>query len=276
MQAIKLNYKHLIVVFVFFLGVENGFCQFRFTNEIGAVVGPVAFQSDFGERNDFETNSGNTGFGIGLIHYMNFTYLKRASSRTRRTFFNQHFKIRNELSFNTTQLNHFGKWVDEARRSEGAEKLRRHSGSATNFNIGSQLEFHLKNIKEFESMEFAIMPYISLGLQYTIFSPTVETSFGTGSINDQNNFFDSWVNATNPNFAEDSFLFDGISSTLSVTGSVGARYKLTILSDLVFDLKWQYFLDDRVDGLNHNLASNKSNDWLVWLNVGYVHYLDNN
>ena len=38
-----------------------------FTNEIGIVVGPLAFQSDFGERKDFETNSGNTGFGIGVL-----------------------------------------------------------------------------------------------------------------------------------------------------------------------------------------------------------------
>jgi len=271
-----LNYKHLLYLVVFILGVKNGFGQFRFSNEIGVVVGPVAFQSDFGERNDFETNAGNTGFGIGLVHYMNFTYLRRYRSTDRRNFFNQHFKIRNELSYNRTELNHFGKWADEARKSESAEKLRRHSGVASNVNIGSQLEFHFKSIRDFEAMNFALMPYVSLGVQYTFYTPTVATSFGNGSVSDSENFFDSWVNATNPNFTEDNFLFDGYNSTLSLVGSVGTRYKLTILSDLVFDLKWQYFFDDKVDGLDHNLPSNQSNDWLVWFNVGYIHYLDFN
>ena len=48
--------------------------QFGFSHEVGAFVGGVAFQSDFGVRHDFETNAGNTGFGIGLVHYMNFAY----------------------------------------------------------------------------------------------------------------------------------------------------------------------------------------------------------
>lgn len=270
-----LNYKHLSFIFFFVIGVNEGFSQFRFTNEIGIVAGPVAFQSDFGERQDFETNSGNTGFGIGIVHYMNFTYLKRYNSRSRSSFFNQHFKVRNELSFNTTQLNHFGKWVDEGRKNENAERLRSHSGSAQNLNVGSQLEYYPLSIREFEAMNFSIMPYVSLGLQYSVFSPKVETSYGNGSIDNPDNFFESWVNAADPSFLEDNFLFDESASTLSIVGSVGTRYKLTTLSDLVFDLKWQFFFDDRVDGLDHNLRSNKSNDWLVWLNVGYIYYLDN-
>ncbi len=270
----KLNFKYLSLLFVFVTSINEATAQFRFSNEIGIVAGPVAFQSDFGERSDFETNAGNTGIGIGLVHYMNFTYLRNYGSRTRKNFFNQHFKIRNELSFNRTQLNHFGKWADEARKSEGAEKLRRHSGTASNINVGSQLEYHFRSIREFEAMEFVLMPYISLGAQYTAYSPTVETSFGSRSISDQDNFFNSWVAAANPNFTEDPFLFDGTGSTVSLVGSFGTRYKLTTLSDLVFDLKWQYFFDDKVDGLDHNLPSNKSNDWLAWLNVGYIYYLE--
>ncbi len=271
-----LNYKHLSFIFFFVIGMSEGFSQFRFSNEIGVVLGPVAFQSDFGERKDFETNAGNTSFGVGIVHYMNFTFLRSYNSRSRSSFFNQHFKVRNELSFSKIKLNHFGKWVDEARQSENAERLRRHSGSAQNINIGSQLEYFPLSIREFEAINFSFMPYVSLGLQYTVFSPTVETTYGNGSINDPDNFYQPWVQATDPNFIEDSFLFDGSASTISVVGSVGTRYKLTTLSDLVFDLKWQYFFDDRIDGLDHNLRSNKSNDWLVWLNVGYIIYLDNN
>jgi len=272
-----LNFKSLtFILFVLLLGTNEGFAQFGFTNEIGVVAGPLAFQSDFGERKDFETNSGNTGFGVGLVHYINFTYKKQYSSRSSANFFNYHFKVRNELSYNKTTLNHFGKWVDEDRKSVNAEKLRRHSGSSQNINIGSQLEFFPLSIREFEAMEYSFAPYVSLGFQYTAFSPTVETSYGDGNINNSDNFYDSWVNATNPNFTEDNFLFDGTSSAFSIVGSVGTRYKLNLLSDLVIDLKWQFFFEDKIDGLDHNLRSNKSNDWLVWLNIGYIHYLNNN
>ncbi len=47
--------------------------QFGFSHEVGAIAGPVMFMSDYGVRNDFKTNSGNTGYGIGLIHYLNFS-----------------------------------------------------------------------------------------------------------------------------------------------------------------------------------------------------------
>ena len=63
-------------------------------------------------------------------------------------------------------------------------------------------------------------------------------------------------------------------TTWSVVGSIGTRYKLTALSDLMIDLRWQYYFNNWIDGLNHQLDSNKANDWLVWLNFGYIYYLD--
>jgi len=30
-------------------------------------------------------------------------------------------------------------------------------------------------------------------------------------------------------------------------------------------LRWQYYGSDWIDGLNHQLSSNKYNDWLIWL-----------
>ena len=61
--------------------------QFGFSHELGVIAGPVAFQSDYGERHDFSTNSGNTGIGIGLIHYINFSYKAECNCYTPETFF---------------------------------------------------------------------------------------------------------------------------------------------------------------------------------------------
>ncbi|HMQ44136.1 MAG TPA: glutamate dehydrogenase, partial [Mariniflexile sp.] len=64
-------------------------------------------------------------------------------------------------------------------------------------------------------------------------------------------------------------------STWSTVASVGMRYKLDKLSDLLVDFRGQYFFNDWVDGLNHNWRNyDKNNDWLLWLNVGYIYYLD--
>ena len=60
----------------------------------------------------------------------------------------------------------------------------------------------------------------------------------------------------------------------SIVTSIGTRYKLNVLSDLMIDMRWQYYGNDWIDGLNHQLDSNKFNDWLIWLNVGYIYYLD--
>ncbi len=271
-----LNFKKLTLISFVLFSVNIGFSQYGVTNEIGFVVGPVAFQSDFGERSDFNNTVNNTGIGVGIVHYLNFTYRRNYRISNLTSYFNEHFKVRNELSYNSTKLNHFGRYVASERTGINADKLRAHSGAANSLNIGSQLEFFPLNLRSFESMNYLFSPYVSIGAQYTFYNPDVETSYGDQSIQNSDNFYEPWVRASSPNFQQGSFLFDDYGSTLSLVGGVGTRIKATKLTDIVVDLKFQYFFDDKVDGLDHNLPSNKSNDWLAWFNVGYIFYLDTN
>ena len=56
--------KYIIITCLLFFGLTiDATAQYGFSHEVGAIVGPTAFQSDYGERHDFKTNSGNTGFG---------------------------------------------------------------------------------------------------------------------------------------------------------------------------------------------------------------------
>ena len=41
-------------------------------------------------------------------------------------------------------------------------------------------------------------------------------------------------------------------------------------TDLMIDLRWQYYGTDLADGLDHNAPSDKFNDWNAWLNFGYI------
>jgi hypothetical protein len=247
------------------LSMQLSYSQLAFSHEIGVIVGPVAYQSDFGERYDFETNSGNTGVGIGIVYYMNFDYLTNYYYYSANNYFTDHFKLRAEISWNKTNLNHFGTWVDEQRTSVAANKLRAHSGSAQNWDIGMQLEYYPISIKAFSQGVYSFTPFVSFGVHFVSFNPTVETTYGDLNIENANNFYPGW---------EPGSINDQNGSTWSLVGSVGTRYKLTILSDLMLDLRVQSFFSDFTDGLDHQLPSNKTNDWLVWLNFGYIYYFD--
>ncbi len=260
-----LNLKQLTALIVLILGTYIGNAQLGFSHEIGAIIGPVEFRSDYGVRNSPETNFGNSGIGIGIVHYINFSYRADCNCYTTDNFFNDHFKLRSEISWNTTQLNHFGEFVDESNTGENAERLRRHSGRATNFDIGMQLEYFPLSIREFQAFAYRFAPFISLGAHFTSYNPKAETTYGDGNILNSNNFYSFWEpGSVNPQSG----------STWSAVASIGVRYKLNVLSDLMLDLRWQYFGSDWIDGLNHQLSFNKYNDWLIWLNFGYIYYLD--
>ena len=271
-NQMKINIKNLFIPLALLLSVQIGYAQLGFSHEIGVIAGPIAYQSDFGVRSDFETNSGNVGFGIGLIHYINFAYRADCNCYTTDKYFNDHFKIRTELSYNKTNLQHFGEFVGPNATSDDADRLRGHTGTAENLDIGTQLEYFPRSIRAFSAGVYSFAPFVSLGAHYVSYRPSVFTDYvnpaspeDVGNIDLPSNFYSFW----DPGSVNDS---NG--TTWSIVTSVGTRYKLSILSDLMIDLRFQYFFSDFTDGLNHQLESNKSNDWLVWLNVGYIYYLD--
>jgi len=138
-------------------------------------------------------------------------------------------------------------------------------GTASNFNLGMQLEFYPYSIREFEATKGKFGPFGSLGFQYTRYTPKAWSLLGplglpeTTVVKYQNAFTNQAGNVW------------------SVIGSVGTRYKLDEKSDLLLDLRWQYYFSDWVDGLRPDprfYKENKANDWLVWLNFGYIYYLE--
>ena len=55
---------------------------------------------------------------------------------------------------------------------------------------------------------------------------------------------------------------------------MGTRYKLTEKLDASTIFNWQYFFSDSIDGLKANVPENKSNEWLVNLQVGLIYRLN--
>lgn len=254
--------------------------QFGFSHEVGVIAGPVAFQSDYGQRKDLQTNAGNTGIGVGLIHYLNFSYRADCNCYTPETYFNDHFKLRSEISFNKTKLNMFGEWVTPEKVNgpdpapgvpNGAKQLKSMEGSTSVTDIGMQLEFYPLSIRDFTATDGAFAPFISLGGHFSFYNPEVHSTLGKlDAINIHPKY---WAPSDGQ---AHGFTNDG-GSVWSVVSSVGSRYKLSPLSDLILDLRVQYYFSNWVDGLNPNPAiykENKANDWNIWLNFGYIYYLD--
>lgn len=256
--------KYFVLVFLIStFPVQEAFSQFGFSHEVGVITGPVVFYSDYGVRNDIETNVGNVGYGIGLIHYLNFAYRADCNCYTRDTYFNDHFKVRNEISYHKTNLQHYGKWVDPSRTSPTADQLRGMRGSTTVFDIGSQLEYFPLSIRDFVAGSYSIAPFVSLGAHWVNFDPDNFTIYdpppGQALYPDK---YGADARTNEPG------------TTWSIVWSVGIRYKLTPLTDLMIDSRWQHYFSNWVDGLNPEVPENKANDWIYWLNVGYVIYLD--
>lgn len=258
-----MNTRSLLLVFFLLVFAKQAvYSQFGFSHEVGLITGPVVFYSDYGQRNNFETNAKNTGFGVGLVHYLNFAYRADCNCYTRDKYFNDHFKIRNEIDYHKTNLEHFGRWVEPSETSLFADQLRAMSGSTTVFDIGSQLEYFPLSIRDFAAGGYKIAPFISFGVHWVNYDPEVSSSLGplNSPVSTPDKYFDS--------FQQDP------ASTWSVVGSVGIRYKLTELSDLMLDSRWQYYFSNWVDGLNPEVPENKANEWIYWLNIGYIYYID--
>jgi hypothetical protein len=264
--------KPFSLILLFLFGLSNTTnAQFGFSHEVGIIAGPVAFQSDYGERYDLSTNAGNTGVGIGIIHYINFSYKADCNCYTADTYFNDHFKLRSELSYNKTNLEHLGEWVAPERTGLGADQLRAMKGSTAVTNIGMQLEYFPLSIRRFTATTGSLGPFISLGGQFSYYNPKAYSTLGP--LGTPLTTFPKYLTPSDGR----PYGFSSEGGTVwSVVSSVGTRYKLSPLRDLMVDLRFQYFFSNWVDGLNPNpdiYKENKANDWLVWFNVGYIYYL---
>lgn len=262
--------------------------QTGFSHEIGVIAGPVAFQSDYGQRFDAVTNYGNVGYGLGIVHYLNFSYQADCSCYTKYTYFNDHFKVRNEIDYHVTKFDHFGEEVGE--NSFGGLQLDSHKGETRVFEIGSQLEYFPLSIRDYAAGASLFAPYVSLGAHFVAFNPDATSTlaanddiFGVVS--------NPFVTPTTANpFPFGPALFDGFSqgegennsgidrragTTLAITWSAGTRIKVGPLSDLLVDFRWHYYTSNWVDGLNPDpRAANRADDWIFWVNFGYIYYLN--
>ncbi|MGB1451264.1 MAG: THC0290_0291 family protein [Marinirhabdus sp.] len=270
-----MNVKILLGVFVLCAAtVQQMHGQSGFSHELGVIFGPVSFSSDFGKGANFNVKTGNVGLGIGAVHYINFSYDGKLHRYTRATYFNYHFKIRNELSYHKTNFEHLGPRANPDDTSLFADQLRSMRGSSQVIDVGSQLEYYPFKIRDYAlTGVYRVFPFVSFGLHYVSYDPEVSSALGDLST--------LAPNAATPPKYVNSFQNEP-GATFSFVFSLGTRIKLDPLTDLMVDFRGQHYLSDYVDGLNPRfeenglvgVPENRSNDWAYWLNAGVVFYLN--
>jgi len=259
--------KHILTPTFLLFFVVTIYSQNRGSSEVGLIAGSASFTTDYGQRYDFRSNvGGNVGFGFGLVYYYNFTdYRYRWNHRT--TYFSEHFRLRGEISYMAAKLEHFGKWLED----DDVGWLKEHTGQTHLLNFGVQLEFHWVDIVDFGSRRIPRLqwsPYLSAGVMGNYYDPTISSTRGDWDA--PGVLLPKWDINVNPTAADDSPGF-----TLSATIGAGTRHKLGEYSDVLIESRWQYFFSNYVDGLNaKNDPANKYNDWLLWIHVGFVYYLN--
>ncbi|CDF81068.1 conserved hypothetical protein containing N-terminal outer membrane beta-barrel domain [Formosa agariphila KMM 3901] len=247
------NLKPLSLFLLIFSFYNSVYSQSLTGYELGILAGPVQMRSDFGLKGDKDTNLGNIGLGVGVMLDIN-----PMDWGSRRNYAYDHFKLRFDLSYNKTNLKHYGKFVDPSQNSDNANKLRNQRGEAKNFSGGIALEYYPLSLRSFFYNFFDFSPYILLGAQYTFAQP------GT-NITDPDQLYGPW----DKNSVSSESFYTGAINT-----GVGVRFKISAYSDLLFEAKYHFYNSDWVDGLNHQLSYNKNNDALIWVNFGYVYYLN--
>jgi len=250
--------KALLFIYIFSIAVsvysQNGYGG-SYT-EIGVFTGPVFFKSDYGERGNFENFEKNNGYSIGASYYLstinNFDGLQ------------DNFKLRLELSYTKADFKHYGKYVDPSSNSLFSNQLRGMYGSTSFSSLGFQVEYYPFKTDDYNRGS-SFSPYISFGPHINYVSVTSRSTLGGlgTSITTPQKYIGGYRN--------------GGMTVASLTGAIGSRYKLSDYHSLFAELRAQYFFSDWVDGLNPNkdiYKENKSNDWCVGLNLGYIYYFN--
>lgn len=249
----------ILLLFIFtFLTLEVESQNFL-EHELSFNAGLYQVRSDYGVRNDSETNFGNQGIAVSLSYYYNPAFNRRKS------YFQAHFKYRFNLMYSRSDLEHFGPDSDDPR-------LASMTGSYTNFTISNGLEYYPLNIKvykkrSYESFLNDFSPYAGVGLGINFVNPDAESSL-PGGLAVENNIF--------PSFISDGFN-TGINLTsdtvLSLNFRTGVRYKLNIRSDVYIESSWMFFDSDFVDGLSPVGPQNKNKDWSWGINAGFSYLI---
>lgn len=236
----------------------------HFTHDIGFHVGTATIQTDYGARDNYLSSYGNSSISLSFTHTLHFFNKDLRWNYDHKIW--SYLALRSELNIITNgKFEHHGPYV--LGNTPMARDLREMSGSTSITNLGFQLEYYFKNLRDFmypwSSTEWN--PYVLLGFQYSKYNNSLSSTQG------------DWrqdITVLPEKWRTPGAIDIGKGNTFGVTFGGGVRYKLNSNIDLNGQFNWQFFLSDSVDGLQASVDENKNNEWLINLQFGVIYHLN--
>lgn len=254
--------KHFIVSLLFLLVLPVASNSQYANHEVGFSLGAVSLRGDWGERENPASNYGNSGISLQFLHFANYAYSRRSNS-----YFNNHFKLRNQLNIHFTKLNHYGRWVENERAPFLLSNM---YGSSFAMELGTGLEWYWKRIRSYERSVNSFQPYAGFGINVVYYFPYVRTNL-PGRIGTADNTWPTFL-PESPN--RRSRISNSSDFTLAANFQTGTKFRINNQVDLFLEGRWHYYFTDYLDGLKPLNQNNISNDWAFFIHLGFTYYLD--
>lgn len=236
----------------------------HFTHDFGIHSGTATVQTDYGQRDNFLSSYGNSSISFSFTHTLHFFNRNRQWNANHKLW--SYVALRSEINFipNST-FRHFGRFAEQ--NTPTGEQLRAMTGKASITNVGFQVEYYFKCLRDFihPLSNIKFNPYILAGAQFTAYNNELNSSLGDWTQN-PNVLPEKWRPASATEI--------GPGTTYAVTFGGGVRYNLTRKIDLNAQFNWQFFLSDSVDGLKASVDENLNNEWLLNLQLGVIFHLN--
>jgi len=241
--------KKLFGIFLFISFLQANAQYTRFDSY--SIYGGYAFlKTDFGARNDWDTNLNNTGIEVGgKIYYNLFPFYWRWGGVT-------HLRFNFEFMFATGKLEHIGRWTKK--ETPETLKLKAMYAEPIVAGLGISLEYSLRDIEYYNFTrlygiyKFNATPGISLMAVY--YDPNVYSTLGdiTDPVEQQQILFHRFIGKVYPD--------PGI--TLAAVFKLTFTYQFTDNTHIFLENRATWFLDDKIDGLDVNDDADKYTDWI--------------
>jgi hypothetical protein len=236
--------------------------QYRTVDSYSFFTGYSFMKSDFGARNDWNTNINNTGVELGGKIFLNlFPFHWQWQGM-------YHFRTNVIFDISYGRVDHIGKWT-EGKTGPIANKLRNMYAKPFTVGVGFGMEYSLQDLQYFNFTRlYGIYRFnVSIGVDLMGFYYTPNIASNLGDITDPVEQF----NILHPRFVGKIYPQSGF--TFGTTFKLSFHYQINESYHIYLENRATWFASDKIDGLDVNDEPDKFNDWLFTPAFGIIYFI---
>ncbi len=254
--------RQIIFVVLCVLNFSLVEAQYRTVDSYSFFTGYSFFKTDFGARNDWNTNLNNTGVELGGRIYVNlFPFHWQWNGM-------YHFRTSMIFSFARGRVDHIGRWTDN-KTSPTAIKLKNMYATPTVFGIGLGIDYSLQDLQYFNfTRMYGIYKFnVSAGTDLMAFYYFPNIKSNLGDITDPAQQFA----ILHPRFVGKVYPNGGI--TFAAVLKITFTYQINESYQVFLENRNTWFYSDKIDGLDANDAPDKYTDWIYTPAFGVTYFI---